>query len=292
MGMILKLDPGYRFSVLEIPITNTKGHETVRRMIVIKNSDGLVASFTGFEYFAAPYTGRQPIIRERKRERLYYICNALNYIFIDQRAVYRISRLSEVTADMLFDAFDFNASSPKNAYADEYRSQQSIDSYVFAVSSFFANIGMLCTGCSVTPEELFYEKTVPNKYGAPGRQKKLHLPIYETKSNSTEESKLMRDIPAKALDLLIEAAEIYDPMLVFPIIVSKTCGLRLGELMNMRQMHSPLSATPGIRFQYMGSAVTNVEIDMTREYQMRSDGISYCFLINYLSFTLLCFFCF
>lgn len=51
MGMILKMDIGYRYSVLEIPITNIKGHETVRRMIVIKNSDSLVASFSDFKCF-------------------------------------------------------------------------------------------------------------------------------------------------------------------------------------------------------------------------------------------------
>lgn len=274
MGTIHQMKPAYHFSVFELPLTDNNGHETIHRFLVQKNLDGMIVNFTGYEYFSAPYTGRKPSPKKATKKELYYVSHALNYILIEHRSKYQIDRLCDVTADMLFDAFDAYVCTPKQPLSDEYRSQQSIDKYVFAVSSFFANVSAFCSGCAITPEELFYEKITMSKQGTFSKKHVMQCPIYKTKSKSPEETKLMRDIPEKVLDLLIELAEIHDPMLVFPIITSKTAGLRLGELMNMRQKDSPLSGTPGIQFKYVGSAVSNVEIDLRHEYTMRSDGVS------------------
>lgn len=274
MKTIQKMGSRYRFSVLEVPVTDTGGYETIKRLVVVKNKDGLITAFTGLEYFSAPYTGRRPYTRERGKEELYYVCHALNYIFMDQQRRYRIQRLSEVTAEMIFEAFDSYRVMPKTPEAEQYRGQQSLDRYVYSVSAFFANASSLCTGCAVSAEELFCDKSVPDKYSKTGRKQTIKLPAYDARSRSDEVSSLMRDVPDKVMDMLIEVAEIYDPMLVFAIVASKTCGLRLGELMNMRQPDSPLSGTPGIRFGYLGSAVSSIEIDLTREYRMRSDGMN------------------
>lgn len=46
---------------------------------------------------------------------------------------------------------------PKPPISGEYRGQQSIENYIYSVSSFFANIGAFCSSCAIAPEELFYK---------------------------------------------------------------------------------------------------------------------------------------
>lgn len=63
-------------------------------------------------------------------------------------------------------------------------------------------------------------------------------------------------------------------MIAFGITLQLYAGLRPGCVVNMRQNGSPLSATPCFRVSYIGSSVSGVEIDLTHEYVLRSDGVS------------------
>lgn len=73
---------------------------------------------------------------------------------------------------------------------------------------------------------------------------------------------------------LLRQAKIHDPMLYFAIVCGITAGTRPGETMNLRRTDSPLSLEPGIKLRWMGTAVEEVCLDLTREFRLRSDGVS------------------
>lgn len=242
---------------------------TTQIMTIKDDESGTILSCPGYEVFCAPYTGRKPIYSKLDpRPHLCYVANALNYIFKNNWWTYKIFSLDAVTIDMLYDVFDAYAYTPKRG--TEFRSQESIDLYVSTVCSFFANMATVTPNAKIKPDSLFQEVKVLNKRA--GDVQLMKIPIYRARSQASGESKLERDISPDALEILASLSEIHDPMLTFPIRAMQYTGMRLGEVVNMRQKNSPVSAVPGIEFRYHGDAVVGIKIDLRHEFELRSDG--------------------
>ena len=101
-----------------------------------------------------------------------------------------------------------------------------------------------------------------------------YCPRYIPKRPHSRDARLVRDMPLKAVQRLIELARIHDPMVAFGIVLQVSAGLRPSCVTNMRQNGSPICATPCIRISYRGSGISNIEIDLTHEYVLRSDGVN------------------
>lgn len=260
-------ESSYRYCVYEHRIDNHQELATYR-MIVIKNQDNQILCYTGLEQFSYPYTGQKPQIKVRQKAELTYICNALNYIFAHNQ----ISRISDITADMVMTFFDAYCNTPKGDSAEVMLSQQSMDNCVRHVTSFFANLAQTYHTKLQIDELMVYEDTKPNKHSS--RIIRRYIPRYVPKRPHSRNITQLRDMPIAAAQCLLDLAWVHDPMVAFGIALQIYAGLRPSCVTNIRQNTSPVSATQCLRFSYTGSSVSGLEIDLSHEYILRKDGVS------------------
>lgn len=257
-----------KYSVYVHKFSKSTGELAEWRMIVVRDTYGIISHFTGLENFSRPYTGQPPKIQCRPKPELEYICKALNYIFTHNK----IKRIADITSDMVFAFFDWYCNTPKKATTDSFLSQQSLNNCISHVSHFFANLS-LSYPMSLSSEDLLRE-TFSKRNAYSNRITKKYEPAYIPTPLHSRGEQLLRDIPLDIVNRLIHFADIHDPMLSFAIVAGVSAGLRPSCVMNMRQEDSPVSAVPGISVSYLGQSISNVKIDLTREFILRSDNVN------------------
>lgn len=266
MSEIIPFVPKCRFCVYEHKIQ--KGKElSVYRMIVLKNERNRIVNFTGLEHYSYPYTGQKPLVKVRAKAELVYICQALNYIFAHNR----VSKIADINAEMVFSFFDAYINSPKGASDEIKRSQQSMDLCVRHVSSFFCNLAAEFQTHIHIDDLMVYEDTKANSHSR--RVTRRYYPRYTPTRPNSHDALLLRDMPLAAARRLIQLASAHDPMIAFGIALQLYAGLRPSCVMNVRQKDSPLSTVPGIQLSYNGSGISKMQIDLNKEYVLRSDGV-------------------
>lgn len=268
IATIKYLAPITHFAVYEHKIINETNKLSTYRAIALKAPDGYVIDFSGLEVFVTPYTGHTPTADFRSRQELVYICQALNYIF----SHYHIRKITEITVDMLIEFLRDYAQTPKTPGTQLFRSKQSVEKCLWYVCNFFANLSV------VFPMKLCAEDVLQPKYSKRNpkslRVDQIYVPRLPVKAETGHRIPQLRDIPEEAAWRLVELARIHDPMIAFAIACQILAGLRAGEVMNLRQADSPLSNTPGIKIKKIGTAISGIELDLTREYLLRSDFVS------------------
>lgn len=267
MTKIISFTPVYHFGVYEHKVHNRKELSTVR-MIVLKNEYNQIIYYTGLEQFSYPYTGQLPKKKERSKAELVYICAALNFIFGHSR----IAKIADITAEHVFGFFDSYCNTPKGDSENIMRQQQSLDKCVKAVTNFFANLSQVFPMCLTVEDLMNYEETKANKHSH--RIARRYVPRYVPQRPHSYEDEQLRDMPWEAAKRLVELAYYHDPMIAFGIVLQLAAGLRPSCVMNVRRTDSPIAATPGLRFSFIGAEVSSIEIDLTHEYVLRSDGVS------------------
>ena len=88
------------------------------------------------------------------------------------------------------------------------------------------------------------------------------------KDNGTYD--LIRDIPDKAIPIILRNIKLYEPELYFAVILQLVAGLREGEVVNVRRFDSKYFG--GIKYTKDLGVFTSFEIDLKKEYLLRSDG--------------------
>ena len=261
-----------RFAVYEKKMLTAANELFNERLIVLKNRYDVVVFFTRLELYTGQFKGnvKKSSMETHTKHELEYICRALNYIFFENYSNYGVNTVCRISANMIFDFFDYYRDEPKSN--GEHRSQQSIDACVSAVSNFFANVAVGCKALStIVPEDIMQEEWVKaNKKSE--KVKKVYLPLYQKKSLQKVTRPILRDIPVKAMDKLVELSFVHEPDIAFAMICGITAGLRPSEAMNLRRDTSPLG--PGILVTYQGTTPTAVELDLQKELMLRSDGVS------------------
>ncbi len=230
------------------------------RLIVLKDELGCVIKTTGYEIFCHQY-GEPISISGPESEYMYvYPCVALNYLFEN----YDVSSLKDVTPGMV-EAF-LKKFPEREGKRGVYVGQQAIDRCNMAVSNFFAN--------AANTEKGWSRYLILKEIAVKGRVRTKHcyVPRFKIKAKQCERFLPLRDIPMSFCEKLYALALQEDPMIAFAIAAGVTCGLRGGEIVNLRQPGSPLTANDCIRFTpYIGMPNT-ITIDLNTEFIMRSDG--------------------
>jgi len=230
------------------------------RMIVLRDADGRIQKFTGLENLSYPYTGQKPKIEVRRRQELVYICRALN----DICEYNGISRLTDITKDMIFDFFDEYCS-------DDDLTERSLYNCVHAVSHFFANLAAVYP-MRFVPDDLLHTEFFKKNQKAQ-KVYKEYVPKYVIPKGHPTDTNIPRDIPLRVVQRLLDFAYLYDPMIAFAIVSQVSAGLRGSCPMNMRQEDSPVSAIPGLHISYAGTAINHISIDLLHTYVLRADGV-------------------
>lgn len=263
------------FGVHKTPVQEkTLKLSTYLYQIVIKRPDGIIINngFSGLEQYAYPYNGSciiHGINIAPAKYKLMYICKCLNYLLHREK----IRSLNDVTPQMLYRCFEEYRTSEISPGSDAFVGQASLDKFVSVICSFFANMALINPGMKFVPMDLLKSMTVYNKKNLHGKGTTIYVPIYDQKALASKRKELLRDIPEAAIPMLMEEIWKYDPMIHFAAILQAYAGLRASEAMNLRRCDSPLSTIPGIELHYIGASISEIYLDLTREFHMRSDGV-------------------
>ena len=258
----------YRYGLYSHKLTAPNGASYTRSLIVLRNEYGDIARFTNLHRFAASFAGKvyAPLVSDSK-ERLYHICSMLNYIFIDYYEKFEIDHIFHINHEALMSFFQSYAYEP--ASNGRFRSRACIEKCVENTADFFNRLKKFYgNNVLLTAEDIYTEKIV---FSVTGRQMIKKIPNFQVKEINQYKG-IFRDIPVKVFKILLNLAFRYTPDIAFAICLQAFAWLRAGEVCNVRQEGSPLGS--GLIFTKTGSAVKKIEIDITREMKLRSDGVS------------------
>ena len=257
----------YRYGVYKHHITAPDGSVCIRPFIVIRNQYSVIVQFTNLHNFAEIYAGKTVVpISANAEKKLYYICKALNYILIERRSAFGISSVFDITVEAL--AQFFRCYAEAHMPNGKFRSAQSIGKCVSAIVGFIMKLRRKYGDrVALKEKDLFVKRTITNRYGV---KETKNVPAFQVRSIQRNE-KIFRELPTAAFKVLLNLAFRYAPDIAFAICLQAFAGLRAGEACNVRQEGSPLGA--GITFTRIGLDVRKIEIDITRELQLRGDGV-------------------
>lgn len=272
MGEVIPFDGGnprknYRFAVYEHKLVTADGLSYIRSFIVLKNQFGVIVRFTRLHNYTGVYSNSavRPLASDANA-RMHYICMMLNYILIENYAVYKIDHVFKVTKEMLSAFFTDYALSPK--VDGGHRGSESVENCVRSVTLFFSKlIWKYGEHVTMKRKELYREI---QSYDHKGRTARKSVPDFEVRY-VPEENEIFRDIPTKVFKILMNLALRYAPDIAFAMGLQAFAGLRPGEVCNVRQESSPKGG--GVILTYLDGRVIRADIDLTHEYAMRSDGV-------------------
>ncbi|MDR3349999.1 MAG: hypothetical protein LBO03_10490 [Acidaminococcales bacterium] len=257
----------YRYGLYAHKLITVDGETYTRHFIVIKNRFGLIARFTNLHNYVGVYDGRvfAPLVSDAEAK-LRYVCVMLNYVLIEQYAKFRIDHVFRVTREAL-DCF-FRDYAQEILPDGTHRGKQSIEKCVATVTMFFRKLRRKFGAAVLLGEsDLVTEVTVCDRRGRPQCRKR---PVFQAKGFANHK-KAFRELPTKAFRILLNLAFRYAPDIAFGICLQAFAGLRAGEVCNVRREGSPLGN--GLIFTYFEGEARKIEIDLLREYPLRSDGV-------------------
>lgn len=257
----------YHYGVYNHRLITKDSITYTRSFIVIRNKFGIIVHFTNLHNYACIYENKVFVpLAADSEARLHYICMMLNYVLIKHYDKFRIDHVFNVNREALECFFrDYAMEKQPNG---KYRGEQSIERCVYVVVAFFRKLRWKFGNHVVLKnEDLFTEKTVYNKYG---KSKKKKVPVFQVRGiRKTGEA--FRELPTKAFKILLSLAFRYTPDIAFGICLQAFAGLRAGEVCNVRQEGAP--SGNGIIFTQVENRTIKIEINLTRELMMRSDGV-------------------
>ncbi len=238
-----------------------------RSFIVIRNGYDMIVRFTRLQDYAGVYRkGSFVPITSNPKARLHYICRMLNFIIVARGNYYQVRHVFDITKSMMESFFADYAISLKRD--GTHRGEACINDCISSCTRFMANLCREFGGyMKVSMEELYDEKFVKKIHG---QRRTVYVPAF-TAAGVPEAKPIFRDLPTKAFQVLIRLAYRYAPDIAFAMCLQAFAGLRPGEVCNVRQESSPIGA--GLFITETGTQITRVEIDLRKEYRLRSDGI-------------------
>ncbi|MCL2775537.1 MAG: hypothetical protein FWD71_19665 [Oscillospiraceae bacterium] len=238
-----------------------------RHFIVIKNRFGLIARFTNLHNYVGVYDGKvfAPLVSDAEKK-LRYVSIMLNYVLIEHYAKFHIDHVFRITREALECFFRDYA---QGILPDgTHRGKQSVEKCVTAVVMFFRKLHRkFGVAVILTENDLVSDVTIYDKRGRP--QQRKH-PMFQAKG-FINHKKAFRELPTKAFQILLNLAFRYAPDIAFGICLQAFAGLRAGEVCNVRQEGSPHGN--GLIFTYFEDEPRKIEIDLTHELPLRSDGV-------------------
>lgn len=270
MGEIIEMNPPekvQRYAVYSVRNSTEEGLLYIRSFIVIKNDYDVITRFTNLQDFAGVYEKHtyRPLTAD-PQGKLYFVVAMLNHVVVAHGSENGVKHVFEITKPMLSEFFDHYAM--EELPDGGYRSQERVERCISVVTQFFYNLTKKFGGhMKIRKNELYVEHTFITKNGSQIVRK---VPDFQA-TGIPDQDGIFRDLPTKALEILMPMAFRYAPDIAFAVCLQAFAGLRAGEAMNVRQVDSPYG--PGIIFTEAGGQVRNIRIDLKKELVLRSDGV-------------------
>lgn len=245
---------GLRFGVYTLNFS-FYGQQVSRSFIALKTSGGIWLAVTDYHRYLMPSRKIRPVTSD-KGDKLYFITSFLNYLFIDSRC---IDSLEELTVEMVR---TFLAAYASGAYGNRKRTSQTINECINAVLQFL--LSMLddkSLDLIFTREDLFHRQYYFSRRGTLENRQALAFSIqYDADSHL-----ILRDMPQKAAQLLLSHIYACHPDILLATALQLFAGLRPSE---------PLAIHEGcLRMRLDGGRILSVAIDLTKELELRKDGV-------------------
>lgn len=258
-----------RFAPYRYRFVTESGEQHEITLIAITYND-IVIRLTDYHKYVGPKKNSGHIYKNREDE-VRRVCNFLTYVLFEKKHKYKANTVMEIKFEAVED-YLMEYARVKNRF-DQYVSKQSAEKERCAVCMFMSNIH------KNTPdiEGHYYARKVI----AEDKQKQVNISRkskavweYEIEAVSMGENSydLIRDIPDEALKILLRNIKLYEPELYFAVILQLASGIREGEVVNVRRFDSKYFG--GIKKKTEFGKLIFFEIDLEKEYQLRSDGIS------------------
>lgn len=254
-----------RFSMYTHQLIIKDGIIITRKFIVLRDPNTKdIVRFTNFhKYVNGNKNAIAKSISEDGNKRHVYVIKFLNYLFFDSD--YSITKLTDITLEM---AEDF-----LNAYGmgmlheeDNLRSESTVKKCVLTIVDFLEELTTK-ENCKFKKKDLYKEKEYRTKKG---NIKKKKVPAFEVRY-VPKETYILRDMPEKVFALLMNQIRTQHTDILMVAACSAFAGIRPGEAVNVRRRDSLLG--PGLKFTIEDGEVTDVSIDLTKEFNLRSDNV-------------------
>ncbi len=260
-----------RFYVYKHVFIMHNNRKITKCFITLRDKDKNIIAFTDFhKYIRIGQNGKSTNAASSGEVRFYAVCKFLNYAFIDSK--YHIHRLNDITVDIIKDYLnDYGLARLKEN--DTPRQQSTVDVVISSIIDFFdayiayANRHDIHT--KLKRSDLCKKEKRFNKKRK--KYEEITIPAFKV-SVLTQEKTIFRDIFEGAYSILMNTIIEEDPDILMLAALSSFGGLRPSEACNVFRPDSPLGE--GIRFIEYNGKVDSIEIDLSYERPLRSDGIS------------------
>lgn len=242
------------------------GHVVTRSLIVLKDlATDMIIKVTDYADHAL-YMKDGLSVHAEDPDRLYAVCQMLDFILIKKYPMYGLTDLAGMTKEMMQAFLDEYAITelPTGGYPDleTVRAKRAAVTD-FAVSLIEAGRLPLISKGDLVETTYIKDKGVV----VPVNRYILRTRVIKRPSGY---KRLLRDMPYAIAERLLIMTELYDPDLTCAVALGLYAGLREGEICNLRLNTSVYG--PCFRFTFVADTCTGIEIDLTKERVLRSDG--------------------
>ncbi|QOX63885.1 hypothetical protein FRZ06_11345 [Anoxybacterium hadale] len=258
----LKFSP-YHYAWAE---ENGARHDTF--LICLKFQDQII-KMTTFDKYVKP-TNDSEYLYGNTEDDIRRVCNFLTYSLLTHHGRYKADKVTDIPFQAAIDYL--KGYSKSKTSSGQYIGRQSVEKERNAICHFMKNLKEKRGDYN----EHFYVRKVllesksSNAFKRKGRSRtawEYEIPaVYMGKGNKD----LLRDIPQKAIPIILRAVKREEPELFLGVVLELCSGIRTGEVVNTRRANSIYPG--GIRYVKENGVFTSFEIDLTKEYILRSDG--------------------
>ena len=254
-----------RFAVYQHKLIANDNTIIIRPLIVLRTDDGEIAQFTDFHQYIVP-NGIHSITSSYVKN-FNHITALLNYAFFTK---YHIEKLTDLSTDIIKDFIrDYGMCKLPDDTDRTTRSKTTVLLCMSNIITFVENMNRKGVKCKCKTADLYVEKKTFSKYRRKYVVEKVPaFNVYYKDSDTT----IFRDIPIKAFNIIMNQIASNHKNILMLAALGAYAGLRPSEACNVRREDSPLG--PGIRFKMTGNIVEDIEIDLRKELNLRSDMLS------------------
>ena len=267
-------DPAYaersmkvRYAVSTRRYELTEGSLSEQSFIVIREKRfGITLRYTGLERYARSLNARPGTSATAPNEkRLFVICEFLNYVLIDHYEKYEIKNIQYLTVECIEDFCNFYATRP-NKFG-RINCKETVSKNLNFLIGFLYTLQKRKVLKNIRDDVI--TKTII--VHADGRD--VLKVVNNVKYHYIEQlpPKKIQDMPDSVFNAFFLITSIYDPALLFCFATQAFCGLREGEALNLRAEDSCFGS--GILLTERMGEITDVELDVTSEFRIRTDAI-------------------
>ena len=252
-----------RFSVYKHNLVIRDDRIITRNFIVIKDDDNIIVVWTDFhKYIKSNKYAYATNVSSNGNRRPYYICKLFNHVFFNK---YHITRLTQLTIPMVQDFL--------NRYGmgelednDNLRGESTVNNCVRYIMDFLEELLNVNKGrMKFSKSDLYTTKQVQNQRGKLVKKK---IPVFDV-NYIQKTNTIFRDMPEKAFSVFMKVIIEKHTNILMLVALSAFAGLRPSESCNVRREDSALG--PGLMFTEINGDVEDIEIDLRKELNLRSD---------------------